>query len=192
MTDITLTLKEWSDGDPTALDRLAPAIYPELRSLARAYLRRSADRDVLQTTAVVNELFVRLLAARPVQFENRRHFYVLAARIIRMALVDNYRRTQAEQRGGNRERVPLHEELAWVAADDLEILAFDLALRELEQMDAQLAELVNLRFVLGCTAGEAAEVTGLSKATVDRRVRLARAWLKRRMDGAPASPDATR
>lgn len=186
MTDITLTLKEWTDGDPTALDRLAPAIYPELRTLARSYLRRSANRDVLQTTAVVNELFVRLLAARPTEFENRRHFYVLAARIIRMALVDNYRRMQAEQRGGDRERVPLHEELAWVAADDLEILAFDLAMGELERMDAELAELVNLRFVLGCTSGETAEVTGLSKATVDRRVRLARAWLKRRMDGTPA------
>jgi len=188
VTDVTQVLQEWADGDQSALDRLAPIIYPELHALARAYLRRLSSRDVLQTTAVVNELFVRLLSHKPAAFANRRHFYVLSARIIRMALVDNYRRMQAEQRGGGQVRIPLHEELAWVAADSGEILWFDRAMAELDALDPELAELVNLRFVLGCTATEAADVTGLSKATVDRKVTLARAWLRRHYNGtAPAA-----
>jgi RNA polymerase sigma factor (TIGR02999 family) len=179
--DITLTLKEWADGDATALDRLTPVIYPELQLLARAFLRRLARRDALQTTEVVNELFVRLLSARPAQLRSRRHFYALSARIVRMALVDNYRREKADRRGGHQERVPLHDELTWVEADGPGILTFDLAMTELERLDPELAELTNLRFLVGCTANEAADITKLSKATVDRRLRLARAWLRKRM-----------
>jgi RNA polymerase sigma factor (TIGR02999 family) len=178
---ITITLQEWAGGDPSALDRLTPEIYPELQTLARAYLRQASRREALQTTEVVNELFVRLLTMRPAQLHSRRHFYALSARIIRMALVDNYRRQRAERRGGHRDRVPLHEDLSWVDAAGVEILSFDIALTELEQMDPELSELAGLRFVLGCTAAEAAELTKLSKATVDRKVKLARAWLRRRM-----------
>jgi len=183
--DITVTLKEWIDGDPGALERLTPLIYPELQLLARAYLRRVPHRDALQTTEVVNELFVRLLAARPQELHGRRHFYALSARIIRLALVDAYRRDHAERRGGGQARVPLHEELAWVEADGPAILAFDLAMNELEQMDPELAELTNLRCLVGCTSAETAEITKLSKATVDRKMKLARAWLRKRM-GEPA------
>ena len=183
--DITVTLKEWIDGDPGALERLTPLIYPELQLLARAYLRRVPHRDALQTTEVVNELFVRLLAARPQELHGRRHFYALSARIIRLALVDAYRRDHAERRGGGQARVPLHEELAWVEADGPAILAFDLAMNELEQMDPELAELTNLRCLVGCTSVEVAEITKLSKATVDRKMKLARAWLRKRM-GEPA------
>ena len=185
MMDITVTLKEWMDGDPGALERLTPVIYPELQLLARAYLRRVPHRDALQTTEVVNELFVRLLAARPQELHGRRHFYALSARIIRLALVDAYRRDHAERRGGGQARVPLHEELAWVEADGPAILAFDLAMNELEQMDPELAELTNLRCLVGCTSAETAEITKLSKATVDRKMKLARAWLRKRM-GEPA------
>jgi RNA polymerase sigma factor (TIGR02999 family) len=179
--DITVTLQEWIDGDAGALDRLTPAIYPELRVIARAFLRRAGRHDALQTTEVVNELFVRLLAGRPEKLHNRRHFYALSARIIRLALVDDYRRDHAERRGGHRERVPLHEDLSSVDAANGDILAFDIALTELEQLDPELAELASLRFVLGCTATEAAEITKLSKATVDRKMKLARGWLRKRM-----------
>jgi RNA polymerase sigma factor (TIGR02999 family) len=185
VSDITAALQQWADGDPEALDRLTPVIYPELQLLARSFLRRLARRDALQTTEVVNELFVRLLSARPPQLQSRRHFYALSARIIRMALVDNYRREKADRRGGQQARVPIHEELAWVEADGPGILAFDRWMIELERLDPELAELANLRFILGCTANEAAEVTRLSKATVDRKVKLARAWLRQRM-GEPA------
>jgi RNA polymerase sigma factor (TIGR02999 family) len=185
VSDITVTLQEWISGDASALDRLTPVIYPELQTLARAYLRRASRRDSLQTTEVVSELFVRLLAFRPAQLHSRRHFYALSARIIRLALVDSYRRERAERRGGPRERVPLHEDISWVDAAGIEILSFDVALTELELMDPELSELAGLRFVLGCTSAEAAELTKLSKATVDRKIKLARAWLRRRM-GEPS------
>jgi RNA polymerase sigma factor (TIGR02999 family) len=181
MADITVLLNDWMDGDADALERLTPLVYPELHALARAYLRRSTRPLTLQTTAVVNELFVRLLTNRPQRLDGRRHFYVLAARIIRMALVDHYRQSRAGKRGGGHQRVPLHDELAWIDADSDELLAFDQALSELEHLDKTQADLFSLRFLIGCTAEEAATLTGHSKATVDRKVRYARAWLFRRL-----------
>lgn len=181
--DVTALLHAWTQGDQSALDALVPLVYPDLEHLAHAYLRRGASPVTLQTTAVVNDLFVKLLAKPPRQVESRRHFYVLAARMIRAALVDHYRQARADKRGGAAQRVPLHEDLAWVDANGPELLAFDRALAELEQMDREQAELFSLRFLVGCTADETAELSGLSKATVDRRVRLARAWLFQRLRG---------
>lgn len=181
MAGVTDLLNDWARGDATALERLLPLVYPELQGLARAYLRRQASPVTLQTTAVVNELFVKLLAKPPKHLESRRHFYVLAARVIRMALVDHYRQSRAEKRAGSQHRVPLHEDLAWVDANSAEMLSFDLAMSELEQLDREQADLFSMRFLLGCTADETAELSGLSKATVDRRVRLARAWLFQRL-----------
>ncbi|MFN7937108.1 MAG: ECF-type sigma factor [Bryobacteraceae bacterium] len=178
--DITVLLEDWARGDRSAVDRLAPLVYPELQSLARSNLRRSG-RASLQTTEVVNELFIKLLAKRPPKMENRRHFFVLASKMMRLALIDHYRQSVAEKRGPG-ERVPLHENLLWVEATSEDILTFDKALNELEELDPQQAELVSLRFLLGCSAEETAELSGLSKATVDRKVALARAWLFNRMD----------
>jgi RNA polymerase sigma factor (TIGR02999 family) len=138
---------------------------------------------------VVNELFVRLLSHQPARLESRRHFYVLAARIMRMALVDHYRQSQAEKRGGDRDRVPLHEDIAWVDANSADMLMFEQAMSELEALDAQQADLFGMRFLLGCTAEEAAELSGLSKATVDRKVRLARGWLFQRLRGRVGGDD---
>jgi RNA polymerase sigma factor (sigma-70 family) len=100
-----------------------------------------------------------------------------------MSLIDHYREKSADRRGGDRQRVPLHDELAWVDADSDDTIALDRALEELERLDPEQAELFSARFLLGCTAEEAGELTGLSKATVDRRVRTARAWLYRRLRG---------
>jgi RNA polymerase sigma factor (TIGR02999 family) len=165
-------------------------VYPHLSSIASAYLRRGGRPLTLQTTAVVNELFVKLLTNQPRRIEDRRHFYVLAARVIRMLLVDHYRQTHAERRGGDQQRVPLHEDLAWIDAAGDDMLAFDRALEELEQLDREQAELVSARFILGCTSSETAELLGLSKATVDRRIRWARAWLFQRIRGAKADGSA--
>ena len=183
MADITVLLQEWVGGRPEALEQLLPHVYPELHSLASAYLRRGATPITLQTTAVVNDLFIKLLSSRPRHLENRRHFYVLAARVIRMSLIDHYRERKASSRGGDRTRVPLHEELAWVDATSEDMIEFDRALQELERLDPEQAELVSARFLLGCTSEEAADLLGLSKATVDRRVRMARGWLYRRLRG---------
>ena len=181
MPNVTVLLNDWVRGDVDALERLTPIVYPELHKLASACLRRGSRPVTLQTTAVVNELFLKLLASRPRRLESRRHFYVLAARIIRTALVDHYRQTQAEKRGGQQQRVPLHEDLAWVDANSAEVLSLERALSELEHLDREQADLFSLRFLLGCTAEETAELTQLSKATVDRKVRLARGWLFRRL-----------
>lgn len=185
--NVTVLLNDWVNGDADALGRLLPLVYPDLHGLAKAYLRRGVRPVTLQTTAVVNDLFVKLLVNPPKKLESRRHFYVLAARVIRMALVDHYRETAAEKRGGERVRVPLHEELAWVDANSADMLSFDAALKELEQLDREQAELFSMRFVLGCTSDETAALTGLSKSTVDRRVRWARAWLFKRLN----EPDRT-
>lgn len=178
--DVTLILEDWARGDRTALDRLLPHVYPELHQLASAHLRHAGRSVTLQTTAVVNDLFLKLLARRPGKLENRRHFYVLASRIIRRALVDHYRRNSAEKRAGGT-RVPLHENLLWVDAAGPQMLTFDRALGELEELDPEQAELFSLRYLLGCTAEETAALAGLAKSTVDRKVKLARAWLFRRM-----------
>jgi RNA polymerase sigma factor (TIGR02999 family) len=187
--DVTQLLNDWSGGDASALDRLAPLVYPDLQGLAHAYLRRGTPPVTLQTTAVVNDLFVKLISKPPRRLESRRHFYVLAAKMIRAALVDHYRQVRAEKRGGEAARVPLHEELAWVDANGPEVVAFDRALIELEQLDKEQAALFSMRFLLGCTSEETAELSGLSKATVDRRVRLARAWLFQRLRGEALPAD---
>ncbi len=186
--NVTVLLNDWVRGDAGALERLLPSVYPDLHGLARSYLRRGNRSITLQTTAVVNDLFVKLLVNRPKRLENRKHFYMLAARVIRMALVDHYRETRADRRGGQRQRVPLHDDLAWVDANSADMLSFDLAMQELEQLDREQAQIFGMRFVLGCTADETAALLGLSKATVDRRVMLARGWLYRRLrEPAPAS-----
>jgi len=182
--DLTLILDDWIRGDRSALDRLTPLVYPQLRAMAKSHLRRNGRAITMQTTALVNELFLKLLAKPPARLENRRHFFVLASKIIRLALIDSYRQSTAEKRGPAG-RVPLHEEILWVDAVSDEVVEFDRALSELEELDPQQSELFSLRFLLGCTAEEAAELTGLSKATVDRKVKLARAWLYQRLNQQP-------
>ena len=182
-SDLTVLLDDWIHGKPGALEHLLPHVYPELHALARAGLRRGSRPITLQTTAVVNDLFVRFLTNKPKRIENRRHFYVLAARVIRMSLIDHYREQNAERRGGGHQRVPLNDELAWVDAASDDMIGLDSALEELERLDPEQAELFSARFLLGCTAEEAGQLTGLSKATVDRRVRMAKAWMFRRLRG---------
>lgn len=190
MTDLTVLLDDWIRDEPGALERLLPHVYPDLHAIARGYLRRGSSPITLQTTAVVNDLFVKLLTKRPKYIENRRHFYVLAARVMRHALIDHYRQSETDRRGGTHQRVPLHEELAWVDAAGEDIVALDQALSELQQLDPEQADLFSARFLLGCTADETATLMGLSKATVDRRVRLARAWLYQRLRGSDAVAEA--
>jgi RNA polymerase sigma factor (TIGR02999 family) len=182
--DLTVLLNDWIQGDQDALDQLLPHVYSDLHGLASAYLRRGATPVTLQTTAVVNDLFVTLLTRQPARLSSRRHFYALAARVIRMSLVDHYRERQAQRRGGDQQRVPLHPDLVWVDANSEDAIALDEALTELEALDREQAELFSARFLLGCTSEETAALTGLSKATIDRRVRLARGWLFGRLRGS--------
>jgi RNA polymerase sigma factor (TIGR02999 family) len=179
--EITLLLGKWRDGEPTAFDELMALVYPHLREVAAAYVRRERNPDLIQGTALVNELYLRLLNQKKAAWEDRRHFYTFAAKVMRMILIDHARETQAQIRGGGLERVPLSDDLGWVSIDSPEMLDLNRALDELGALDARKVQLVELRYFLGCTAEETAEVMGVSKATVDREFKFIRSWLYRRI-----------
>lgn len=183
--EITLLLDAWGRGERDALHQLAPLVYPHLQRLAASYLRRESHAHMLQATALVNELFVSLMARRQARFTDRQHFYALSATLMRMALVDHARRVRSEKRGGRVELVPLHDDLPWVDAAGPGIIDFDRALSELEQLDPERYQVVSARYVLGCTADETAELLGISRVTVNRRARSGRAWLAQRLGLEP-------
>ena len=185
--DITTLLDDWGRCDRTAIERLAPLVLPHLREVASSFIRRERPGHTLQATALVNELFLKLLVRREARFENRRHFYVLAAKLMRLALIDHSRGTRAEKRGGDDVRVALHDELPWVDVRTDDMMDLDRALAELAALDAEQAEMIELRFLLGCSAEETAELLGVSKSSVDRKVRLARGWLYQRLRPRDAS-----
>src|SRR5579871_1468238 len=166
-----------------------PLVYPHLRQVAAAYVRRERNPDVLQATALVHELYLRLLQQKKTEWADRRHFYAFAAKVMRMILIDHARGNQAEMRGGGLERVPLNDELPWVNIGSPELLDLNRALDELGELNAYKVQLVELRYFLGCTAEETADLVGASKATIDRELKFARSWLYRRV--YPGGPDRT-
>jgi len=180
--EITAILGQWGQGDATALDRLTPLVYPQLRLIAASYLRRENRGHTLQATGLVHEIFLKLIGRRKPLFENRAHFFALAAKLMRMALIDHARGVCADKRGGGRVAVPLHEEMPWVDAAGPGVLDLDLALDELAALDAEQSSMIELRFILGCSVEETAEALGVSKSAVDRKVRLARGWLYQRLN----------
>jgi RNA polymerase sigma factor (TIGR02999 family) len=179
--EITLLLAKWRDGEASAFDELMPLVYPHLREVAAAYVRRERNPDLLQGTALVNELYLRLLKQKKTEWEGREHFYAFAAKLMRMILIDHARESQAAMRGGGFTRIPLNEDLAWVNIGSPEMLDLNRALEELDELDAGKVRLVELRYFLGCTAEETASLLGISKATVDRETRFIRSWLYRRI-----------
>jgi RNA polymerase sigma factor (TIGR02999 family) len=183
--EITLLLGQWRDGDPVAFDMLAPAVYDHLHEVAAGYLRSERSGNTLQATALVNELFLRLLKVRSVSYSDRVHFFTFSAKVMRRILVDSARRKSAHKRGGQAERAPLSDELAWVDANSADMLDLDAALNELAALDAMKARIIELRFFLGAASEEAADLLGVSKATVDRSVRFAITWLHRRLTNKP-------
>ena len=182
--DITILLEEWGRGDKSALDRLAPLVYPQLREIAGAYLRRERGGHTLQATALVSELFLKLMTRREPHFESRHHFYSLTAKLMRMALIDHARVATAGKRGGAVFPVPLHDEIPWVDASGEQMVDLDRALDELAELDAEQAQMFEMRFLIGHTVDEVAEILGTSKSSVDRKVRLGRAWLFKRLHDA--------
>ena len=175
--DVTQLLADWSQGDRAALDRLVPIVYEELRQLARRELRRERPDHTVQPTALVNELFLRLVAQHAASWQNRAQFFAVCAQLMRRVLVDHARARVAAKRGGKSPRVTLDAALDVAAAPDLEILAVDRALTCLDELDPKQARLVELRFFSGMTVEETAHVLGCSPRTVKREWRLARAWL---------------
>lgn len=189
--DITALLRRWGDGDRRALEALASLAYTDLRDIAAGYLRRESRAQTLQATSLVNELYLRLARQRDVQLTDRRHFYAFAAMMLRRILADHARRAHSQKRPtGQAERVPLHEDMAWVDASGDDMLDLDQALNELEVVDDRKVRVIELRFFLGCTNDEAADLLGVAPATVDRDLEFARTWLYRRLRGEPAGKTA--
>jgi RNA polymerase sigma factor (TIGR02999 family) len=179
--DVTALLGDWSRGDRTALDQLLPLVYAELRRVALRQLRKELADHTLQPTALVHEVFIRLVDQRQVDWQNRAHFFGVAASVMRRILVDHARRHGARKRGDGVRRVPIDEARDVAASNDLSVLALDHALARLETVDAELARIVELRAFGGLTIEEAAHVLGVSPSTAKRDWRTAKAWLNREL-----------
>ena len=176
--DLTALLRDASEGDQNALDRLMPLVYGELRKIAASYLRQERKDHTLQPTALVHEAYLRLTHQKDVAWQNRAHFYGIAAQMMRRILVDHARKRQAAKRDASAWKVATAE-VDGGAEGAPELLALDRALEELEKIDPQQAKIVELRFFGGLTVEETAEVAGISPRTVKREWRTAKAWLRR-------------
>jgi RNA polymerase sigma factor (TIGR02999 family) len=183
--DVTQLLVNWSRGDQAALEQLMPLVYGELRRLAAAYLRRERSNHTLQSTALVNEAFLRMVQQHEVQWRNRAHFYGIAAQMIRRILVDYARSQHAEKRGSGAVKLELDEAMAVAqTAPDVDLLLLNDALDRLAQLDERQSRVVELRFFAGLSIEETAEVLHLSPASIKREWHTARAWLFREMSTA--------
>ena len=182
--DITGLLEEWRTGNEGAFEALAPAVYDELRQIAISYLRGESQSHTLQATALVNELFLKLMQTHSVRYASRKHFYAFAAKLMRRILVDHARLGLTQKRGASQRRVELAPELAWVDGASAEMLDLDRALADLAAEEPELVRTLELRFFLGATASETAELLGASsRSNVDRDVAFAVSWLHRRLRG---------
>jgi len=184
--EITQLLARWRGGEPGAFDQLVPLVYPHLREVAAAYVRRERDPGVMNATALVHELYLRLRNQKKADWDDRVHFYTFCAKVMRLILTDHARARQAQRRGGAAQFVPLNEDLAWVGLGSPELIELDAALEALGRADPLKVQIIDLRYFLGYTVHETAELLGLSKATVDRHLTFAKAWLFQRMNpGVP-------
>jgi RNA polymerase sigma factor (TIGR02999 family) len=180
---VTELLRAWSDGDDAALERLMPLVEAELRRLAATYMSRERRGHTLQTTALINEAFLRLTDARSVRWQDRAHFLGIAARLMRRVLVDHARSRGYRKRGGDARRVTLDEELIASPDPALDLVALDRALDALAKTDPRKSQVIELRFFGGLSVEEAAQVLRVSPDTVKRDWRLAKLWLLRELEG---------
>ena len=177
---VTQLLLAWRNGDAAALNELTPLVYDELHRLAGAYLRRERRGHTLQTSGLVNEAFVRLIGQRA-DWQNRAHFFGIAAQLMRRILVDYARNRQATKRGGNELHLALDEALDEAEAQHADLVALDDALSSLAKFDPRQSRIVELRYFGGLTIQEVAEVLSLSDSTIEREWNIARAWLQREL-----------
>jgi len=184
--DVTQLLAAWSDGDPAALERLTPLVYRELHRLAKAYIHQERPGHVLQTTALINEAYLRLIDWKEARWQNRAHFFGVAAQLMRRILVDFARARQQAKRGGAARQVSLDEAAAVAVGRGTELIALDEALQQLSAIDPRRGRMVELRFFGGLSEEETAEVLRVSPRTVRREWSLARAWLHRELRRAEA------
>ena len=179
--EVTQLLVAWSNGDRVAGNELMPLVYDELHRLAHRYMRKEQPGGVLQTSALVNEAYLRLIDQKDVQWQNRAHFFGIAAQMMRRILVDHARGRQSAKRGGSACPVPLDEGLIVSNERNAEVLALDETLKTLAALDKRKSQIVELRFFGGLSIEETAEVLAVSPGTVMRDWTLAKAWLLREM-----------
>src|SRR5262245_3476008 len=181
--EVTVLLRQLGAGDRSALDRLVELIYPELRRLARRHLRDERAGHVLQPTALVNEVYVRLVGHEQHCWANRSHFFGAAARLMRRILVDYARAERAQKRGGGHVLVPLDVAAPVLDGSPVDFVSLDEALDALARVSSRQAQIVELRYFGGLTVAEVAEALQMNARTVDRDWAIARAWLRRRLQG---------
>jgi RNA polymerase sigma factor (TIGR02999 family) len=179
--EITLLLAKWKDGEPSAFEQLMPLVYPHLREVAAAYIKRERNPGELQATALVDEVCMRLINQKKAAWTDRAHFYTFAAKVMRMILTDHARSNVAQKRGGGAQHLPLNEQIPWIKIGSESLIDLNRALDDLSVIDPYKVQLVELRYFLGCTAEETATLMDLSKATVDRDLKFIRSWLYRRL-----------
>ena len=177
--EVSQLLRDWNRGDEKAVDRLIPLVYDELRGVAGRYLQRERPDHTLQATSLVHEAYLRLVDQNSTTWQNRAHFFAVAAELMRRILVDYARSHHAAKRGGIREKLELNEALLPVAERAVDLIALDDALRDLVTFDARQSRIVELKFFGGMTFEEIGEVLAISDRTAKREWRLARAWLRR-------------
>jgi RNA polymerase sigma factor (TIGR02999 family) len=185
---VTSLLVAWSEGDESALAELVPKIYAELHRLAHHHLRGEHQQRTLQTTALVNEAYLRLVDTRRIRWESRAHFLGVAAQAMRRVLVDAARSRKARKRGGGAQRVELDDVVLAAPEQAASLVALDEALTSLARVDERKSRVVELRYFAGLTAAESAAVLRVSQETVQRDWHVARAWLLRELSGSPTPP----
>lgn len=176
-SELTNLLDDWKQGDRSALQKLTPLIYDELRRIAHRYARRERNGHTLQTTALINEAYVRLAGNESPDWQNRQHFFAVTAQVMRHILIDHARRRRSLKHGGVAAQVSLSEATAMTDERAAELIALDEALAELAALDSRKAKVVQLRYFGGLSLEETAEALGMSLMTVRRDWRAAKAWL---------------
>jgi len=185
-SQITRLLTRWSGGDANAREQLIPLVYNELRRLARSFFARQRFDHTLQSTALVHEAYMRLIGHSAVHFENRAHFFAVAAQLMRRIVVDHVRKHSAAKRGGNHITLVLDEAIATPAKSEVDIEALDDALSNLAKLNPRQSSIVEMRFFAGMSIDETAKVLDISPATVKREWASARGWLYREMRASTA------
>ena len=181
MEGVTQLLVAWNQGNQDALEELFPVVYDELRKLARSYLRRERVNHTLQSTALVHEAYLRLIDQKQVNWQNRAHFFGIAAQMMRRILVNHAVAKQTEKRGGDVPKLSLDDAVSFAQERAVDLIALDDALKELETLDPQQSRIVELRFFGGLSIEETAEVLHISPATVKREWATAKLWLHRQI-----------
>jgi RNA polymerase sigma factor (TIGR02999 family) len=176
--EVTQLLQNWKNGDKTALDKLMPVVYDELRRIASRFLKQQRPNHTLQTTALVHEAYVRLVGKQDMEWQNRAHFFGVAARMMRFILMDYALAQQTEKRGGGNLKLSLDEAMTLPEKNELDVAALNDSLNTLAEVDERRSQIVELKFFSGLSNEEVAEVMGISLATVNREWRMARAWLQ--------------